>query len=82
MSLHRIALALFFVAACGVSTVMARPSIRILPSDAARFVKDQRFDIRVEFSPTAGRSLASVSLSVDGSSRALTLASLDATGGF
>ena len=82
MHCYRIFLALAFLAAGGAATAMARPAIRILPADTARFIKDQRFDIRVEFTPTAGRTLTSVSLSIDGTARTVTVASLDASGAY
>ena len=51
---------------CWCSTAEARPTIRITPVDTARFVKDQRFDIRVEFTPAPGHSLTAVTLAIDG----------------
>ena len=56
----------------------AAPTIRITPPNGARFVADQRFDVRVEF---AGSSLSAVSLTIDGVSQPVTPASLDAFGG-
>ncbi len=67
---------------CWTSTAEARPSIRILPADTARFLKDQQFDIRVEFAPTQGHALTSVAVSIDGVARMVTIASLDASSGF
>lgn len=67
---------------CWASSAEARPSIRILPSDAARFLKDQRFDIRVEFSPNQGQTLTSVAISIDGVARTVTVGTLDAASSF
>lgn len=65
-----------------VATADARPTIRIAPADAARFVRDQRFDIRVEFTPAPGHSLVAVSFSIDGLSHPVTVSALDPAGGF
>ncbi|MBK6313695.1 MAG: alkaline phosphatase [Blastocatellia bacterium] len=63
---------------CWCSTAEARPTIRITPVDTARFVKDQRFDIRVEFTPAPGHSLTAVTLAIDGVAQPISISALDA----
>jgi alkaline phosphatase len=60
---------------------LAAPTIRITPPSGSRFVIDQRFDIRVEYTASAGSRLNSISLSIDGVAQPVSLASLDAFGG-
>jgi alkaline phosphatase len=60
----------------------AAPSIRITPPDGARFLPDQRFDVRVEFKPSDGAILQEISFSIDGRINKLTSQQLDADGGF
>jgi alkaline phosphatase len=60
----------------------AAPSIRVTPPDGARFLPDQRFDVRVEFKPSDGATLQEVSFSIDGRINKLTPQQLDADGGF
>ena len=56
------ALTLIFPAAS-----LAAPGIRIMPYDQARFIEGQYFDLRVEFSPSAGgRSITDPKLSIGG----------------
>jgi alkaline phosphatase len=60
----------------------AAPTLRITPPDGARFLPDQRFDVRVEFKPSDGATLQEISFSIDGRINKLTPQMLDADGGF
>ncbi len=72
------------LAALGIGTsAFARPSLRVMPPTRTGFLVDQRFDVRVEFTPSANATLTNVSLSIDGGANLIAnVNALDATRGF
>src|SRR5437773_6234492 len=71
-------LAVLALARCGAA---AAPAIRIMPPNNTTFLVDQRFDIRVEFTPTPGADLTGISVSLDGELQEADLTALDARHG-
>ncbi|MDX1932449.1 MAG: alkaline phosphatase [Capsulimonadales bacterium] len=55
----------------GPGAASAAPTVTVLPADGARFLVDQRFDLRIEASPAAG-AVRNVELRVDGQPVAFT----------
>src|SRR5438105_8579077 len=62
----------------GRTAASGGPSVVITPPNGARFANRQLFDIRIEYTPTTGATLTSVSLAIDGVSKPVTVAGLDA----
>src|SRR5207237_68311 len=67
--------AVLALARCGAAA--AAPAIRIMPPNNTTFLVDQRFDIRVEFTPTPGSDLTGISVSLDGELQEAALTALD-----
>lgn len=72
------------IAALGIGTsAFARPTLRLMPPTRTGFLVDQRFDVRVEFTPSSGAALSGVSLSIDGGANLIAnVNALDANRGF
>ena len=60
----------------------AAPVVRVTPPAGARFAVGQLFDLRVEFTPSAGATLTDVRLFADDTRIPLRLTDLDAFGGY
>lgn len=59
----------------------AQSAIRIQPGNTARFLPDQRFDVRIEFEAAHDTTFSQVSVAIDGKSIPIAIDALDADGG-
>lgn len=61
-------------------TGIAAPTIRLIPPDGARYLPDQRFDVRAEFAPSNGATLSAMTITIAGRSVNVTLGQLSRLG--